>query len=635
MDIETEKVIELVFPEGIPDSWKENPDFYQYLSKLGGFDIDQLNKEPDHLVDEKNAVLQNTQDLVFANYKTFIQTAESSREIFKQFNETENRLENLTKDIPRFIEKCQLFCDASKDINSHRRLNGLTLNRSGELLEILEMPQLMESCLRSNQYNEALEISQYARQLGTKHGDIPIVASVVAEIENSWSSMVGQVVGSLRGDLPLPRCLQLVGLLRSMDAFTEPELRIKFLQARDSWLQGLLSAIPNEDPNFHLTKTIELSRIHLFNIITQYRAMFSDQDHISLGRDISINESAIFYHWLEEKISQFLGTLEQDLPGVNSIDSILGQCTYFALSFGRVGADFTGRMSAIFVKVIGDKVEANIWRATKKFEKDMETFTLINKVQRSDVKVENVAPSENPPEQLMEFYPLAEYCNGLIATFNEFRLCSPIALSQNFTKLMQESLSCVAKAMLFFYKQEQQAFTANERENMLKFVDCLSEQLIPYVQFCIHALFPANQIATHLEISPIQSQKEGVTYLNEKLILEPLATLLPIRDIPKDSFLHEFPISETFKTKELENFPTKISLDENINLENLTITTTVSEGETITEMREERNVDMEISTDVSTKNVESILSQGENAAENADESIIKLSTTEFAEKSEN
>lgn len=69
----------------------------------------------------------------------------------------------------------------------------------------------------------------------------------MAEIESSWSGMVGQVVGSLRGDLPLPRCLQLVGLLRSMDAFTESELRIKFLQARDSWLQGLLNAIPKED----------------------------------------------------------------------------------------------------------------------------------------------------------------------------------------------------------------------------------------------------------------------------------------------------------------------------------------------------------------------------------------------------
>lgn len=268
--------------------------------------------------------------------------------------------------IPQFVNKCQSFCDKSKDINIHRRLNSLTLKKNTEILEILETPQLMETCLRSSQYNEALELSQYARQLGTKHSDIPIIQSIVAEIENSWSGMVGQVVGSLRGDLPLPKCLQLIGLLRSMDAFTEAELRIKFLQARDSWLQGLLNAIPKDDPNFHLTKTIELSRIHLFNIITQYRAMFNDDDILISNRDPIINESAIFHHWIEEKLSQFLRTLEQVLPGVTSIDSILGQCTYFGLSFGRVGADFTTRMSDIFVQVISKKLQKNITRATKK-----------------------------------------------------------------------------------------------------------------------------------------------------------------------------------------------------------------------------------------------------------------------------
>lgn len=532
MNLETENVINLIFPEGIPESWKENPNFYQYLSKLGGLDVEQLNKEPDYLSDEKNAVLQTTQKLVFANYKTFIQTAESSREILSHFNETEGRLDKLVQNIPEFVGKCQSFCDTSKDINAHRRLNSLTLTRNAELLEILEMPQLMDSCLRSNQYNEALELSQYARQLGMKHGNIPIISSIVAEIESSWSGMVGQVVGSLRGDLPLPRCLQLVGLLRSMDAFTESELRIKFLQARDSWLQGLLNAIPKEDPNLHMAKTIELSRIHLFNIITQYKAMFNDDELVIPGRDLTLNESAIFYHWLEEKISQFLTTLEQDLPGVTSIDTILGQCTYFGLSFGRVGVDFTGRMSDIFVRVIGERFEQNVRRTTRKFEKDMETFTLINKTQRFDIRTKTSINSENPPEQLVEFYPLAEYCNGIIAAFNELRLCAPVALSALCVKLLQESLHNVARAMLVFYKQEQQAFAAAERENMIKFTECLNEQLIPYIQYCIHAIFPPVQIATHLGISVSVLQKEEITYLNKRNIIEPVAVLLPIK---KDS----------------------------------------------------------------------------------------------------
>lgn len=86
-------------------------------------------------------------------------------------------------------------------------------------------------------------------------------------------------------------------------------------------------------------------------------------------------------------------TLEQDLPGVTSIDSILGQCTYFGLSFGRVGVDFTGRMCDIFVRVIGEKFESSVRKTTKKFEKDMESFTLINKIQKTNVKMTTIIKS--------------------------------------------------------------------------------------------------------------------------------------------------------------------------------------------------------------------------------------------------
>lgn len=62
--------------------------------------------------------------------------------------------------------------------------------------------------------------------------------------------MLNQLLNQLRQELTLPRCLQIVSHLRHMEVFTEAELRLKFLQARNTWLQNCLNAIPKEDGVF-------------------------------------------------------------------------------------------------------------------------------------------------------------------------------------------------------------------------------------------------------------------------------------------------------------------------------------------------------------------------------------------------
>ena len=127
---------------------KKKTESLLFLKELSGYNIHRLQLEPLRLKEENEHINEEIQNLAFSNYKTFIRTAECSREIYQDFSIIENKLDSLASKIPEFSSKCETFTKNIQAINASRRMTNITLQKHNQLLEILEISQLMDTCVR-------------------------------------------------------------------------------------------------------------------------------------------------------------------------------------------------------------------------------------------------------------------------------------------------------------------------------------------------------------------------------------------------------------------------------------------------------------------------------------------------------
>eukprot|EP00887_Chlorella_sp_A99_P006351 scaffold3.g6351.t1 len=519
----------------------------QYFSELLSYPLERLGKEPELLRADQEALRRQLQDTAVANYRSFVGTARCLADLRAQLEAATGHLDSLGRDLPKLQAAAEAFRREAADIQAKRASNRQLYNTHATLLELLEVPQLMDTCIRSGNFDEALDLRAFVNKVAVVHGDLPVVKRLVAEVAAVSAAMLEQLLQRLQVNIQLPECLRVIGYLRRLAAFSERELRLQFLQRREAWVAGLVGELEAGGSAYELLKRLtDIYRLHLFDVVMQYRAIFSD-DPVGPAAGASsapttpatpatpsgaaagaagaaaaaaaARDGGILYCWAQRRVVAYVEAVRLHLPRISeggSLASVLDHAMYCGMSLGRVGMDFRSLLAPLFearalemfAQAVHGSTDALLvmldthkWIAMPTLAArgrttsdaggaSMPTGAAADRGAGGDGAADagDVAAAAGPPYALMEHLPLAVYTNGLLAAFNELRHCAPLSIREPVAGAVQESLGAAAGALA------RQGFThsLSESERPVFEAACkaFSGTLCPYAAACLTRIFP-------------------------------------------------------------------------------------------------------------------------------------------------
>lgn len=436
----------------------------------------RLQQRPDVLLSNLSRIDRQLEELCLKDYHVHIQNHRCFQHAREVSAETAASAAQLRSLVPRMKAICEddrpgALSRVAADIAAKHSLNQKTLAQHNRLLELLEVPQLMDTCVRKGQHHQAVQLLAFANTLERKHSNrknhhrnnnadnagsprgltgrfsgaqdigvlsAPVVESIIDDVRRSALALRMNLLRSLRQDVKLPACLATMAVLKRLERllqtalYLEPDvldavrgfdLRREFLRNRDEWLSKSLRtsvSIATErekarkssaavgtaggpsaqdddggfgtstDDAFHfLMAVVDRSRILWFDVITQYRAVFSllanravstrslrtSQGTTAQGADDGDEASAsLLAAWVALRVRELHTLLRRCLPHIcdgAEIARVLDQCMYFGASLGRLAADFRAVVLPTFEAHIEQLMGRHWAEARALFGKDL------------------------------------------------------------------------------------------------------------------------------------------------------------------------------------------------------------------------------------------------------------------------
>jgi len=303
--------------------------------------------------------------------------------------------------------------------------------------------------VRNGSYDEALDLEAFCGKLSVNAPSVPVAAALAEGARAGVRLMLAQLLQRLRGAVQLPECLRIVGYLRRLGAFSEPELRLAFLRCRDDWLSTCCSELDGGAPYEYAKRLTDTHRVHLFDCVMQYRAIFADD---TSAADTAA-EGGLVYAWATQRMRAYLAELAACIPRLSegaALAGVLEHCSYCGASLGRVGLDFRSLLPPMFEASVRALVGRALTAAVEGFERSLAAHRWASAAAGSAPRLaaERAADDAAPPASLLEVVPVAAFVNSVLAALNELRHCPLPSLRDALAAALHETLSSAGGALV-------------------------------------------------------------------------------------------------------------------------------------------------------------------------------------------
>ncbi|PNH08164.1 Conserved oligomeric Golgi complex subunit 8 [Tetrabaena socialis] len=499
-----------------------------YMSELLSYSLDRLRKEPEVLKAEKDQLERNLQTTAVSQYTAFLDAASCLTSISDELSAVCENLDALLQATPELASACEAFSSNSAAVQEQYANNKQLAGSQSTLMELLEVPQLMDTCVRNGVYDEALDLQSFISRVGLLHPEVPIVKLLLQQVAEVGHSMLQQLLSRLRTNIQLPECLRVMGYLRRIGAFSEAELRLQFLQCRDEWIASLVADLDDADSYEFVKHLTDVHRLHLFDAVMQYRAIFFDTTPTGaagvVGRDgaggalPNLHETSMLYTWVQHRISLYLEQLRKHLPNITeggNLASVIEHCMYCGSSLSRVGLDFQALLLPLFeacglqlfaahlsaaVDGFNSRLASHKWvplpapvLARNRADKQQQQQQAAGEgaAGQADEGAEGdagqpsasdaAAPEDDtgPSYIIMEHMPLAVYVNGVLTALNELRHCAMLSISKPLAGLLQTALEHAAGSLVHY--RHTHALNSTELPLFRAATRCMLDVVLPYL----------------------------------------------------------------------------------------------------------------------------------------------------------